>query len=133
MSLRTAARRTAIVGLAASMIALTLTPLAHASAQPPYPLAFTTISSAAGFLKESQNIASTDYNSLSEIFFFLSARIALDGDLSRVNASMQAFLASRLRALENADGGYGDWVGDRSTAGATARSLECLGLLGLAP
>src|SRR6267143_2161254 len=133
MASKSGSGRAAVFVLAASLLSLTFAPLIGATPAPLATLALPTISTAAGFLKESQNIPDTDYNSLSEIFFFLGARIALDGNLSGANASKQAFLASRLRALENADGGYGDWAGDRSTVGATARSLECLSMLGLAP
>src|SRR6267143_203084 len=133
MASKSGSGRAAVFVLAASLLSLTFAPLIGASPAPLATLALPTISSAAGFLKESQNIAPTDYNSLSEIFFYLGARIALDGNLSRANATTQALLAARLRAMQNADGGYGDWAGDRSTTGATARALESLNTLGLAP
>src|SRR5882672_8589787 len=119
--------------LAVVLVSLSLMPSIQGAAPGPSPLAVPSVSSASAFLKMSQNIAPTDYDTLAEVYFYTAARIAIDGSLSGINATMQAFLIAQIQATQNPDGGYGDWVGDRSTAGATARALETLALLGAAP
>ena len=126
-------RRPAAALLAAVLVLLPIAPAVFAAPAPQATLGLPSIGLAAPFLERSQNIAATDYNALSEVYFLLKTVRELDPSLSTLNATMNATLTQRLQALQNADGGFGDWEGDRSRTGSTARAAEALSILGAAP
>lgn len=115
------------------LLVLSAAPALSAAPFPQATLAPPAIGSAAGFLEASQNIPATDYNELTEVYFLLKALRELDPTLSSLDASLRSKLTANLQALQNADGGFGDWVDDRSLTGSTARAAEALAILGAAP
>ena len=126
-------REPAAAMLCAALLLLSIAPTGFGAPTAEATLALPSIAQAAPFLEMSQNIPATDYNSLSEIYFLLKVVREMDPSLSALNATMNATLITRLQALQNADGGFGDWVGDRSRTGSTARAVEALAVLGAAP
>ncbi len=126
-------RKPAAAALAAVLLFLPIAPAGFAAPVPQGTLALPLIAQAAPFVEISQNIPATDYNALSEVYFLVKAVRELDPSISSLNASMNATLIGRLQALQNADGGFGDWVADRSRTGSTARAVEALAILGAGP
>jgi prenyltransferase beta subunit len=118
---------------AALLVAVACSAALGATAGPIAPLAISPLSAAQPFLEASQNIAATDFNFLSEVYFLVKSVKELDPSLAPLDAPLRAALVARLQALQNPDGGFGDWVGDRSRTGSTARAAEALAILGAAP
>jgi len=84
------------------------------------------------FIRNSQNIAENEFNSLSDMYYYISI-LNTTGELTSMNGAERLELIEMIQSFQNPDGGFGDWYRDRSKAGSTRRALESLEMLGSAP
>jgi len=84
------------------------------------------------FIRSSQNIEENRFNSLSDIFFYVSI-MDRTGALPGIPSAKHDELVTTVQSFQNRDGGFGDWLQDRSKAGSTRRALETLQILNATP
>jgi len=84
------------------------------------------------FIRSSQNIEENRLNSLSDIFYYVSI-LSRTGALPGIPSAEHDELVTTVRSFQNDNGGFGDWLQDRSKAGSTRRALETLQMLNSTP
>lgn len=84
------------------------------------------------FIQNSQNIELNKLKDLNDLHHFVGIHSATDG-ISAINATLRGELIVRIQSYQNNDGGFGDWLGDRSKAGSTRIAVETLAMLGAQP
>ncbi len=85
------------------------------------------------FIKASQNIPQNDNNNLDEIYFRVLTLHAIDPYLGMLSQEEKGNLTRIVQSFQNPNGGFGDWVKDRSMVGSTRSALEVLDILGEEP
>jgi len=84
------------------------------------------------FIQNGQEIDLNRFKDLSEIHHIVGIHRETAG-VAEMNSSLRGTLIARLQSYQNADGGFGDWDGDRSKAGSTRMAVETLLMLGASP
>ncbi|MBR9675433.1 terpene cyclase/mutase family protein [Candidatus Woesearchaeota archaeon] len=82
------------------------------------------------FLQSSQNIEDNKFNDLQDIYFYLS----IYNQAEKMNEiDNKTFFIETIQNFQNPDGGFGDWLNDRSKAGSTRLALMSLEILDASP
>jgi len=84
------------------------------------------------FIQNSQNIQLNRMKDLNDIFHFLNIYSQTSG-VASINSTTRSELIVQVQSYQNSDGGFGDWLNDRSKAGSTRIAVESLALLGAQP
>ncbi|MFQ5833060.1 MAG: prenyltransferase/squalene oxidase repeat-containing protein [Candidatus Thorarchaeota archaeon] len=84
------------------------------------------------FINMTKNVEENNAVSVDQIFFRLGTLKMLDPSLSTLSPSVKDYWISQVLSFQRTSGGFGDWVGDRSSVLATQKALQILRWLGYA-
>lgn len=82
------------------------------------------------FIDSIRNVKENNATSLDRIYFRVGALLQIDPDLSNLTQAMKDYLVSQILKFENSNGGFGDWINDRSSVSATFKAVQVLNWLG---
>lgn len=82
------------------------------------------------FIDSTRDVPENNASSIEQIYYQLATIRILDPSLTSLPSTVSDFWISQVLSFQRTSGGFGDWLGDRSSVSATQRALQILDWLG---